>query len=135
MSLFRSEGIGRLTKDPEIRTVNVRGEEQKVANFTVAIDHDFGDGTDFVDVVAWRQLAGTVEKFLGKGRLVYVEGRMQKRSYKAKTQGGEEYNRDVWELIANKVQFLDKPAQSGETTPYIPQEKPAVPSHSGPAPF
>jgi single-strand DNA-binding protein len=114
MSLSKTTVIGRLTKDPDVREVQVGGQPQKVANFSVACDRDFGEGTDFYDVVVWRKLAENVERFLGKGRLVYVEGRMQKRTYTAKTPEGHEYPRDVWEINADKVQFLDRGDNSGQ---------------------
>ncbi len=132
MSLSKTTIIGRLTKKPELRMAG----EHPVANFSVAVDRDFGEGTDFYDVVAWRKLAENVERFLDKGRLVYVEGRMQKRTYTAKTQEGSEYPRDVWEIQAEKVQFLDKAGDASQQQ--APQEQ--VPQqqyqqYSGNAPF
>jgi single-strand DNA-binding protein len=114
MSLSKTMVIGRLTKDPDVREINGQNGPQKVANFAVACDRDFGEGTDFYDVVVWRKLAENVERFLGKGRLVYVEGRMQKRTYTAKTPEGAEYPRDVWEIQADKVQFLDRGDNAGQ---------------------
>lgn len=111
MSLSKTTIIGRLTKKPEARQAG----EHKVANFSVAVDRDFGEGTDFYDVVAWRKLAENVERFLDKGRLVYVEGRMQKRTYTAKTPEGAEYPRDVWEIQADKIQFLDRGDNAGQS--------------------
>ena len=106
MSLSKTSVIGRLTKKPEGREVNGANGPATVANFSVACDRDFGEGTDFYDVVVWRKLAENVVKYLDKGREVYVEGRMQKRTYTATTPEGAEYPRDVWELHADKVQFL-----------------------------
>lgn len=115
MSLNRTQVIGRLTRDPEVKQIG--NDKISVANFTVAVDRDFGEGTDFIDVVAWRKLAENIGQYLGKGRLVYADGRMQKRTYTAKTPEGHEYPRDVWELQAEKVQFLDKgnTAAGGQT--------------------
>lgn len=138
MSLFKTSGIGRLTRDPDVKQITAKGEQQTVANFSVAIDRDFGEGTDFVDVVVWRKLAENVGKFLGKGRLVYVEGRMQKRTYTAKTPEGHEYPRDVWELNADKVQFLDKAPESAQSSGNNYQQNNSAPqenSYSGNAPF
>lgn len=114
MSLSKTSVIGRLTKKPEGREVTVRGEQQTVANFSVACDRDFGEGTDFYDVVVWRKLAQNVIQYLDKGREVYVEGRMQKRTYTATTPEGAEYPRDVWELHADKVQFLGSANGGGQ---------------------
>lgn len=111
--LSKTIAIGRLTKDPQVRDVNVNGQTQKVANFSIACDRDFGTGTDFYDVVVWRKQAENVQKFITKGRLVSVEGRFQKRTYTAQTPGGEDYQRDVWEIQADSVGFLDKAPSSG----------------------
>lgn len=113
--LSKTIAIGRLTKDPVGRDVPVNGQQQRVVNFSIACDRDYGNGTDFYDVVVWRKQAENVEKYVGKGRLVSVEGRFQKRSYTAKTAEGHEYQRDVWELHADGVGFLDK-APSGESS-------------------
>lgn len=136
MSLSKTSVIGRLTRDPEVKTVKARGEDQTVANFSVAVDRDFGEGTDFYDVVVWRKLADNVGRFLGKGRLVYVEGRMQKRTYTAKTPEGHEYPRDVWELNGDKVQFLDKAPENAQASGgYQQNQQPASTGYSGDAPF
>lgn len=139
MSLSRTQIIGRLTRDPEVKQI---GQDNiSVANFAVAVDRDFGEGTDFYDIVAWRKQAENVGKFLGKGRLVYVDGRMQKRTYTAKTPEGVEYPRDVWEIHADKVQFLDKGDNAGAQTQAAPSGYPqqtgqqAPPAQTGPAPF
>lgn len=138
MSLSKTTIIGRLTRDPEVKQIG--NDNVSVANFTVAVDRDFGEGADFYDVVAWRKLAENIGQFLGKGRLVYVEGRIQKRTYTAKTPEGAEYPRDVWEIQADKVQFLDKgntPAQGGQTAaPSGYNQTTQQPAYSqGPAPF
>lgn len=140
MSLFRTEVIGRLTKDPVVREVTIKGEPVKVANITLACDEDFGDGTDFVDVVLWRREAENAEKYLGKGRLVYAEGRMKKRTYEASLQGNPEikYPRDVWELNNARLQYLDRAPREDGPAPYTPSNnatQASTASHSGPAPF
>jgi single-strand DNA-binding protein len=145
MSLSKTMVIGRLTKDPEVREINGQNGPQKVANFSVACDRDFGEGTDFYDVVVWRKTAENVERFLGKGRLVYVEGRMQKRTYTAKTAEGAEYPRDVWEIQGDKVQFLDRgdnqaQGQGGQQGGYGQQQQQqsynqTPPAYGGNAPF
>lgn len=136
MSLSRTEFIGRLTKDPEVKTIQINGQDTTVANFTVAVDEDFGEGTDFYDVVAWRQLADNVGKFLGKGRLVYVDGRTKVRSYPI-TKDGVEFTGRAVEVRANKVQFLDKAGDTGQAqggqAPATQQQQ--TPQTTGPAPF
>jgi single-strand DNA-binding protein len=142
MSLSKTTIIGRLTRDPEVKQIG--NDNVSVANFTVAVDRDFGEGADFYDVVAWRKLAENVGQYLGKGRLVYVEGRMQKRTYDAKLPGTETtYPRDVWEIQAEKCQFLDKgnnnaPANANQAAPsgYANQNQTQQPAYNNaPAPF
>jgi single-strand DNA-binding protein len=134
MSLSKTSIIGRLTRDPEVKQIG--NDNIHVANFTVAVDRDFGEGTDFYDVVAWRKLGENVGRFLGKGRLVYVDGRMQKRNYEATVPGTDvKYSRDVWEIQADKVQFLDKGGNdNNETTTAAPSGY-AGQGGDGPAPF
>ena len=99
--------VGRLTRDPELRVTQASGIS--VTTFTVAVDRRVAQGkekqADFVSVVAWRGLAESVAKYLGKGRLVGVQGRIQTRSYE--TDSGDK--RYVTEVVAEDVQFLDKP--------------------------
>ena len=73
--------IGRLTKDPELRYTP---SGTAVAKFTLAVDRrqfrDREKETDFIDIVVWQKLAETCTNYLGKGRLVAVDGRLQVRS-------------------------------------------------------
>ena len=97
--------IGRLTKDPELKHTQ---SGVAVTNFTVAVDRNFKNAqgeydTDFIPVVVWRQQAEHCCKYLGKGRLVAVSGRIQVRSYDD-DQGVRRY---VTEIVADEVQFLD----------------------------
>ncbi|MGE5422695.1 MAG: single-stranded DNA-binding protein [Ignavibacteriales bacterium] len=103
--------IGRLTKDPELRyTPNGVG----VCTFTLAVNRSFtnqgGERTaDFIDIVTWRNLAENCANYLGKGRLVAVEGRLQVRSYE--TQDGQK--RKAVEVVADTVKFLERGSGSG----------------------
>jgi single-strand DNA-binding protein len=94
--------IGRLTRDPELRYTPTG---TAVASFTVAVDRKFKrEETDFIPVVVWSKLAEHCANYLGKGRLVAVEGRLQVRTYEA--QDGQK--RWVTEVIGEDVRFLDK---------------------------
>ncbi len=103
--------IGRLTADPALRyTPN----GIPVANFALAVERPFKSQSgerevDFIDIVVWRRLAELCANHLGKGRLVAVEGRLQVRSYEA--QDGSK--RRAYEVVADSVQFLDWPKDSG----------------------
>lgn len=95
--------IGRLTKDPELRYIPQ--SETAVANFTLAVDRPQSKekAADFIRIVAFGKTAELCERFLKKGRLVGVQGRIQTGSYK--TQSGE--TRYTTEVYADRVQFLD----------------------------
>jgi single-strand DNA-binding protein len=108
--------IGRLTRDPEMRyTPN----GTPVCHFTLAVDRNKAsskDGTakenetDFIDIVAWQKLAEICQQYLGKGRLVAVDGRLQIRNYE--TQDGQ--RRKAVEVVANDMRILDKPSSKPE---------------------
>lgn len=99
--------VGRLGKDPEVRyTTN----GQAVANFTVATSENWTDKTsgqkqertEWHRIVVWGRLAELCRDYLRKGRQVYLEGRIQTRSWDDKD-GVKKY---VTEIIATGVQFL-----------------------------
>lgn len=98
--------IGRLTRDPELRFTS---SGTAVTQFTLAVDRPFTSGeskereADFINIVAWRQLAETCANYLKKGRLTAVEGRIQVRNYE-NAEGKKVY---VTEIIADNVRFLE----------------------------
>lgn len=103
--LNKWEGMGRLTKDPELRRTP---SGTAVATFSIAVDRDFKgkDGereTDFIDIVAWRQTAEFVSKHFTKGRMAVVEGRLQIRDYTNK----DGQKRRVAEIVADNIYFGD----------------------------
>lgn len=104
-------GIGRLTKDVELRYTP---QEMAVAKFTLAIDDGYGEKkkTNFIPIVAYGKQAENCEKFLAKGRLVAVKGKIQTGSYENK-EGKKVYTTDI---IAEQVEFLEK-GGSSEPTP------------------
>lgn len=97
--------IGRLTRDPELRYT--AGTQMAVATFSVAIDRPVRAGgekqTDFPRVTVFGKQAENCEKFLAKGRLVGVQGRLQTGSYTNKD-GITVYTTDV---VADRVEFLE----------------------------
>ena len=90
-----------------------------VARFSVAVDRPFAkegqQDVDYVDCVAWRGLGETVAKFMAKGRLVAVAGRLQIRNYE--TQDGRKGR--AAEVVADEVRFLDG-KKDGGTQPNAP---------------
>jgi len=111
-SLNRVMLIGRLTRDPELRYTPSGTPVCNIAVATNRYGQDAGgerkEFTDYHDVVVWnqgnRKLADLVAQYLQKGRLVYVEGRLQTRSWDDQQSGAKRYRTEV---VANDVQFLD----------------------------
>jgi single-strand DNA-binding protein len=104
--------IGRLTRDPELRTTTTG---KNVCDFTIAVQkrvkpQDGSPDADFFRVNCWERQADYVTNYLTKGRLVAIEGRLQSRKYT--TSDGQ--NREVVEVVADNVQGLDRPRDDGE---------------------
>ena len=108
--------IGRLTRDPELRYTP---SGVAPTQFTLACSRPFTGQSgereaDFIPIVTWRQLAETCANYLGKGRLVAVEGRIQTRNYE-NNEGRRVY---VTEVVADAVRFLEpKNAREGQEAP------------------
>jgi len=110
--------IGNLGADPEMRyTAN----GQAVTTFNIAVNRNWTgrDGerreeTEWVTVVCWEKLAETVSQYLQKGRRAYVEGRLQTRSW----EGQDGVKRYKTEVVAQTVQFLDRPQGASMSEDY-----------------
>ncbi|MGE4132439.1 MAG: single-stranded DNA-binding protein [Bdellovibrionales bacterium] len=107
--------IGRLGADPEVKTIT---GGNNVARLSVATSENWTDRegqkqerTEWHRIVVWGKLAELCGKYLSKGRQVYVEGRLQTRSWEDQ-QGQKRY---ATEIVANTVQFLG-PNQSTSTS-------------------
>jgi len=98
--------VGRLTRDPEVRYT--ADNQTPIAKFTVAVDRTFKrDGqptADFIPVIVFGKSAENCGKYIRKGRLVAVSGRIQTRSWD--DQDGKRHY--VTEVIAEEVDFLDR---------------------------
>jgi single-strand DNA-binding protein len=96
--------MGRLTRDPELRTT---GTGIAVASFSVAVDRDFPDKatgqreTDFLDCVAWRHTGEFVSRNFKKGSMICVSGRLQIRSWTDK----DGNKRKTAEVVADNCYF------------------------------
>ncbi len=107
--------IGHLGKDPEVR--HLEGGNT-VANFPLATSESYTtrDGnrveqTEWHNIVVWRKLAEIAEKYLKKGSLIYVEGRIRTRSWEDK----DNNKRYITEIVASNFQMLDKRESSGQS--------------------
>ncbi|MFN8438887.1 MAG: single-stranded DNA-binding protein [Cytophagales bacterium] len=104
--------IGNLGKDPEISTLE---GDIALAKFTLATNESYKDQngntqtiTDWHNIVAWRNMAEKVGKYLHKGSHIYMEGKIKTRSYEDKD-GTKRY---VTEIIADSFIMLDKSTSS-----------------------
>ena len=97
--------VGRLTRDPELRRTN---NEVAVCSFTLAVDDRMKDAngnksTTFIGVTVWKDQADNVAKFVRKGALVGVDGRIHQRTYERR----DGTKASVIEVIADSVTFLE----------------------------
>lgn len=108
--------VGRITKDPEIRHTQT---QKAVTSFSLAVERDFKDQsgnkqTDFINIVAWGKTAEFIGKYVGKGRLLAVNGRLEVRTYTDKNGN----NRYVTEVVASNVYALDSARQNQQEQGY-----------------
>ena len=97
--------VGRLTRDPELRRTN---NGTSVCSFTIAVDNrtknpDGSKSASFIPCTVFQQQADNMTKFLRKGSLVGVEGRLNQRSFVRK----DGTNASVLEVLCDSVQFLE----------------------------
>ncbi|HLM83635.1 MAG TPA: single-stranded DNA-binding protein [Candidatus Bathyarchaeia archaeon] len=134
MSLNKVLLIGNLTRDPELRSTP---SGQSVANFAIATNRVWKDpqtgerkeAAEFHNIVVWRRLAEIAGQYLRKGSKIFLEGRLQTRSWQDQS-GNKKY---MTEVIAENMQMLDRKPQGG--APYQPASQPygsaSAPSQSG----
>lgn len=107
--------IGNVGRDPEMRYTQ---GGQAVTTFSLATnrrvpgqDGQYHDETEWHNVVAWGKLAEQCNEYLNKGRKVYIEGRIQTRSWDDQQSGQKKYRT---EIVANAMQMLDqRPREDG----------------------
>ena len=112
MSLNHITIMGRLTKDPELRSTN---SGVSVTTFTLAVERDYRKGetkADFIDVVAWQQTAEFVCKYFAKGQMAVVDGRLEFREWTDKD-GNKRRNAEV---IADKIYFGESKKDAAQET-------------------
>ena len=129
---------GRLTKDPEVRYSQA---QMAIASFTLAVDRPYSkdreNSADFIRITTFGKQAEFVEKYLTKGRLIGVTGRIQTGSYQDKD-GNTRYTTDV---IADRIEFLGSQNRDnngnfeGSAVKAAPATKPQMPSAAAPEGF
>lgn len=105
-ALNRWQGIGRLGKDPEVRSLD---NGNRVANWSLAITDSYKDKntgerkecTEWVNIVAWKGLADIASKYLRKGDQVFVEGKLRSRSYEK-----DNVTRYITEVVIDNMTLL-----------------------------
>lgn len=115
---------GRLARDPELRQTTTG---KQVATFTMAVDRGRKDANgksvaDWIPVIAWERTAEFAYKWLTKGQMVAVDGRLQSRTYTAK----DGTNRTVLEVVANNINFCGSKADTPGQTSTAPAGHPRV---------
>lgn len=134
MNLNRAMIIGNLTRDPETKTTP---SGQTVTSFSIATNRIWTDkqgqkqeAVEYHNIVAWGKLAEICSQYLGKGRKVYIEGRLQTRNWTDQS-GVTKYRT---EIVAENMIMLDRAPAAGAApignTPSFnnnlpPQETPA----------
>lgn len=115
--------IGRTTREVELRRTN---SGTAVATFTLAVDNRFvlKDGkpsTDFISCVAWSNTAETMEKYVRKGALIAIEGRIQTRNYDNKD-GNRVY---ITEVVVENMRMLESRGDRSSTSTNLDSYEPS----------
>jgi single-strand DNA-binding protein len=120
--------IGKLTRDPELRTVSTSGGERSVLTLGLAVrkpSKPEGEDTptaDFFDVTVWGVEAENCASYLRKGRLVAVSARLEPTAWEA----SDGSKRRGMAIIAGAVEFLDRPRREDEPAEQASREVPAA---------
>ncbi|MFA5995095.1 MAG: single-stranded DNA-binding protein [Patescibacteria group bacterium] len=125
MDLNKVMLIGRVTRDPEVRTIP---SGQSVATFAMATNRQWTDQAgqkqdkaEFHNIVAWRKLAEIIQQYVKKGSKIYIEGRVETRSW-TDPQGVKKYRT---EIVAENMIMLDSRGNSGVAAANPTMSKPA----------
>lgn len=97
--------VGRLTKDPQVKTVGAANTP--VAEFGIAVNRIGKDApSDFFNIKVWGKSADYCGQYLVKGQRVSVTGRIESREYEK-----DGVKRTIWDVVADQVNGLDKPGE------------------------
>ena len=102
--------VGRLTKDPEIKSTS---SQVQFVNFTIAVDRRFKDASgqrqaDFISCVAWRQTATFINQYFRRGSKIGVVGSIQTRTY----DDANGQRRYVTEVVVEEAEFVESASAS-----------------------
>lgn len=106
---------GNLTRDPELRTTSTG---KSVCNFSLAVQRNYGDAVDFLNIVVWGITADNCKKYLFKGSKVAVYGTLQTRQYEVDGQ-----KRTAYEINASNVEFLTRAEHREEPKEELKEEE------------
>jgi single-strand DNA-binding protein len=121
--LNRHEIIGRFVRDPEL-TENT-DETKNRCNFTVAVDDDYGDGTEFIDCAVFGKRAAVIDKYFHKGDGIFVAGKGSVHSY----EGKDGVKRKSYSIMVRDFNFLpsgsraEKPKEEPLSDSFEEQER------------
>ena len=128
--------IGNVGQDPEIRYTGDVNNGTKVATLRVATTERYRDRsgnlqehTEWHSIVAWRNIADVVEKYVKKGTQVYIEGRLRSRSWDDQN-GNKRY---VTEIVADTLQLLGRKPEGQQPGGYNAPAQPQQPAYQQPA--
>ena len=123
MSVNKWIGIGNLTKDPLLKYTP---SGVAVCNFSIACNERYKDKqgeqqetVEFINIVVWRQLAEICGKYLVKGKQVYIEGKMQTRSWEPTDGSGKRY---TTEIVASEMQMIGAKGNDNTQPGVSPQQ-------------
>jgi len=125
MNFNKAIVLGNLTKDPDARTLP---SGQPVVNFSIATNRVYKDqagnkkeSPEFHNIVVFGKLADICSRYLAKGRLVLIEGRIQTRSWQDQS-GNKRYRT---EIIAESMQMGPRSGEGSAPGPYQPPAQPS----------
>lgn len=126
--------IGYLGSDPEVRYADGTRGQQKVAMLSVGTTEKYKDSngdyqtiTDWHRCVAWRQSADFIERFVRKGSMVYITGKVRTRDYQDRDTGKKVY---ITETIVDSIQVLDRRQDSEDRNQANTQQTRRRPSNT-----
>lgn len=127
--MYKMMLIGNLTRDPELREVNLKnGETAKVCTLQVAANNGYGENqqTMYVRVTVWRGVAEVCARYLSKGKKIYAEGPVAVNTY----QGNDGNTHASLEMNATSVEFLSASDNNQNAAAQQPAARAAQPARA-----